>query len=142
MKVEKVLDEYADFLPRAHDIIKKLKTLEITIKPKSPHDFDDATRLNFALDNFDIHDANAIYISNETAKTISQSFNSLLSRGAIIKNIDSEKYEKLQKENEELKIELENEKKLHHMLEGRLEEYRRRYEDGESDRFTSEVTDE
>ena len=53
-----------------------------------------------------------------------------------------QKIDKLRKENNKLILSLENEKKKSYMLEGRLQEYRRRYEADEPDTFTSEVTED
>ena len=39
----------ASLLKRANYIIKRIKTLEVTVKPKSPHDFDDTMILNIYL---------------------------------------------------------------------------------------------
>ena len=61
--------------------------------------------------------------------------------GVIIQNNNPKKDEELQKENNELKVKLEKERELRHKAEGRLEEYRRRYEVDKTT-FTSEVTDD
>lgn len=125
-----------------YNILHLIKTREVTIKPRVASDFNDAKCIAESLSSVEICEELGADFSNENTHEVVNAYNGLLSRGAIIPNNNSVNKENLEKENEELKIQLDAEKKMRYMAEGRLEEYRRKYEDGVTDTFTSEVTDD
>jgi len=116
---------------RANDILQSIREFRVKIVPTKMSEGLEISRIETALDEYDEAKSNNTCISEETAKIAIMYYNRLLSQGAIVENQIS------QKQFEELQTELENEKKKRYRLEGRLEEYRRKYEG--DDTFESEV---
>lgn len=121
-------------ISRANEILKSIRDFKIKIDPTKAFDRLEIMMIQKCLDKYEEAESNDVYISEQTAKETITYYNRLLSGGAITENQIS------QKQFEELQVKFENEKKLRFKAEGRLEEYRRRYEG--ADTFESEVTDE
>lgn len=129
---ENDLETYS--ISRANDILKSIRDFRIKIDSTKAFDSMEMMMIQKCLDKYEEAESDDVYISEQTAKETITYYNKLLSRGAITEN------QITQKQFEELQVKFENEKKLRFKAEGRLEEYRRRYEGGEPS-FTSEVTE-
>ncbi len=135
---------------KAIEIINDIRSEKIKLKAKSKPQFKISERFGVYLNRMEQLEKSSYPIPMYIVNAIIENYNEAFALD-MIKKTDPEKeteqkfqknrYE-LQKENEDLKQALENEKKKSYLLEGRLQEYRRRYEDGEPDTFTSEVTED
>lgn len=136
----------SEAITEATRILESLQNMEIVLKIQNSTDEKFSINLANYLSDYQRNNLNNIMMSEGTAFSIIADYNHALTRGMVQFNNSSQ--EKLQEENKNLKEEIielkkqnENEKALRYKSEGRLEEYRRRYEGGEPS-FTSEVTED
>ena len=137
-------------ITKALKIIHDIRSEKIKLKPKRTPQFKLSERFGIHLNRIEQLEKKQHPIPIYVAEAIIENYNEAFALDMIekpdtekeIKPEFQKKLDDLQKENEELKQSLENEKKKSHMLEGRLQEYRRRYEDGREYTFTSEVEED
>lgn len=129
------LIEGSNTIQRAKEILNLIKNLQVTLNPESERDCDDVETLQRVMSK-DV-------TNEEEAQMIIRAYDGLVAWGRVkLEEISLKDVKELRIKVEILEKDLENEKELRFKAEGRLDEYRRRYEDGKLNTFTSEVTED